>query len=64
MVRSSYLHTKAGLGAGEWEHLDLDSLAFADNISNVGHTALSAQLGDMDQPLPSFPAYKETYDWL
>lgn len=60
----SYLHTEAGLGAGERENLDLDSLAFADNISDVSHAALSAQLGDVDQALPSFPTNKELNVWL
>ena len=39
----SYLHTEAGLGASERKHLDFDSLAFADYISHVGHTALPTQ---------------------
>lgn len=52
----SYLHTQAGLGSCEGQNLDLDPLAFADHVGHVSHAALPAELGDVDQPLPPFPA--------
>lgn len=55
---ASYLHTEAGLGPSEGQNLDFDPLAFVDHIGHVSHTALSAKLGDVDQPLPSFSAEK------
>lgn len=51
----SYLHAQAGLWASEWQNLDFDSLAFADNIRHIGHASLSAQLRNVDQTLPPLP---------
>lgn len=50
----SYLHTQAGLGPGEGQNLDFDSLAFVDHVGYVSHAALPPELGDVDQPLPPF----------
>lgn len=52
----SYLHTQAGLGPGEGQNLDFDSLAFVDHVGYVSHAALPPELGDVDQPLPPFAA--------
>lgn len=59
----SYLHTEASLGSCEGQNLDFDPLAFADHVSHVCYTALSAKLGDVDQALPSFPAEQRFIRW-
>lgn len=53
---SSHLHAEAGFGPGERQNFDLHLLAFGDYVSHVGDTSFFAQLRDVHQTLPAFPA--------
>lgn len=51
----THLHAQAGLGPSEGQYFDLHPLAFAHNISHIGHSAFPSELRDVHQAFPPLP---------